>query len=364
MDRGHYFALNVTLHGADPSVRIFLVFCVITLAACAPRNAAQYAAPVPEGTIQPVFVATQKALDQTGQTFGVPRTGVMRYFRADVSIPPTHVPGSIEWPEGPPDAATDFVVTKTKVYSSKQPFITTVKSSRPGRETQVFVHGFNSTLSDAMFRSAQMREDFDIKQPMVLFSWASAGDPRGYIYDRDSALYARDDLEDLLKSLTSSPNDRVVLTAHSMGSQLVMEVMRQAALRGDRAMLQRINAVVLMSPDIDPDLFRQQVEVIGDLPQPFLIFVSQQDRALTLSSFLTGRKPRLGVIDSPEAVEGLPVSVIDFTALSTGEGLDHSVAISSPAAISVLRGMIDQAGTGAQAFQRYMVLTTLPALGP
>lgn len=342
------------------AVRVFLFFSLVVLTACAPRNAAQYAPTVPEATIAPVYVATQKALDRTGGTFGDRRTGEMRYFRADVSIPPTHEPGKVAWPEGPPDAATDFVVADTEIYDSARGFLSDVKADRPARETQVFVHGYNSTLSDGMFRLAQMKTDFAIAQPSVLFSWASAGDPRGYVYDRDSILYARDDLEQLLKQLTPGAGDRVVLLAHSMGSQLVMEVMRQAALRGDRALLRRISGVVLMSPDIDPDVFRRQAETIGELPQPFLIFVSQQDRALNLSSFITGRKPRLGVIDGPEAVKGLNVSVIDFTALADGEGLDHAVPTTSPAAISVLRGMIAQAETGAAAFQRYMVLTAQP----
>ncbi len=339
----------------------FLAFlCLAVLAACTPHHAAQYGPTVPEASMQTVFVATQKALDRTGRTFGARRTGEMRYFRADISIPPTHQPGRIEWPEGPPDAATDFVVAGTDIFASDEAFLRAVKARRTGGETQVFVHGFNVTLSDGLFRLAQLREDFGVSGASVLFSWASAGDPRGYIYDRDSALYARDDLEALLQDLTDGPNDRVTLLAHSMGAHIVMEAMRQAALRGDHRLLERINAVVLMSPDIDPDVFLRQAEAIENLPDPFLIFVSQQDRALSLASFITGRKPRLGKIDSPEAVAGLPVRVIDFTALSDGEGLDHAVAVTSPTAISVLNGMIAQAAAGQSAFEDYMVLTAQP----
>ena len=341
-------------------MRVLAFACLVFLASCAPRNAAQYAPTVPEARLQTVFVATQKALDATGGTFGARRTGEMRFFKADISIPPTHKAGQVEWPEGPADAATDFVVADTEIYPTGRAFVSDVKRARRGRETQVFVHGYNVTLSDGLYRLAQMREDFEITQPSVLFSWASAGDPRGYIYDRDSVLYARDDLEALLKQLTLGPNDTVTLLAHSMGSNLVMEVMRQAALRGDRALLDRISAVVLMSPDIDPDLFRRQADAIGKLPDPFLIFVSQQDRALNLSSLITGRKPRLGTIDGPEAVKGLPVRVIDFTALADGEALDHAVAITSPTAISVLSGMISQAESGERAFEDYMVLTATP----
>lgn len=346
---------------ADRWVRAAVLLCLsVVLAACAPRPAAQRAAPVPDARIEQVYVATQRPLDRTGPAFGASREKGVNYFRASVSIPPGHVPGKVEWPDGPPDAATDFVVTRTQVYSSPAPFIREVKSHRVANETLLFVHGYNNTLSDAMYRMAQIQADFDTGMPSVLFSWASAGDPRGYIYDRDSVLYARDDLETVLRQLTSDRGDRVLLLAHSMGAHLVMEVMRQAALRGDRRLLSRISGVVLMSPDLDPDLFRRQAEAIGDLPQPFLIFVSQQDRVLTLASFITGQKPRLGVIDGPGAVAGLPVKVIDFTALGDGEGLNHAVPATSPAAISVLRGMIGQAQSGRSAFGNYMVLKAQP----
>ena len=356
---GGAFFMTVTTH--NQKSHLWLGLCLLVVAvACAPRHSARYAAPNPNASIEQIFVATERALDSTGPSFGEPRNEGLRFFRAAVSVPPTHKVGQIEWQDGPPDAATDFVVTGTQVYGTQRSFADAVRSARTEGETLVFVHGYNNTLSEAMYRLAQIKTDFAPPMPAVLYSWPSAGDPRGYIYDRDSVLFARDDLEVVLKDLTRAPGDKVSLLAHSMGSHLVMEVMRQAALKGDRQFLSRISAVILMSPDIDPDLFRRQAEAIGTLPQPFLIFTSQEDRALTLASFISGRKPRLGVIDGPEAVEGLDVQVIDFTALGDGEGLNHAVATSSPAAISVLRGMIGQAQSGQGAFQDYLVLTAQP----
>lgn len=342
---------------ASWALTVLLVFLV---GGCAPRNTAERAPPHPAASVEHIYVATQRRLDQTGRIFGQQRGRKLSYFRASVSVPPTHRTGHVEWPEGPPDAATDFVVTGTRVYEEPGAYFDDLRRERNGRESLVFVHGYNNTLSDSMYRLAQIQADFDTGLAPVLFSWASAGDPRGYIYDRDSVLFARDDLEELLKRLTEGEGGRVLLLAHSMGSHLVMEVLRQAALRGDRTLLNRISGVVLMSPDIDPDLFRRQAETIGQLPQPFLIFVSRQDKALNFASLITGSKPRLGVIDGPTAVEGLDVRVIDFTALSDGEGLNHSVAATSPAAISVLKGMIGQAQSGGAGFENYMVLSAQP----
>lgn len=335
---------------------IGLVFC-LALAACTPREAAQVGAPDPEATLQPVYVATQRKLDRTGTFFGEQRPEGIRFFRNVVSIPPTHVPGHIEWPAADAaDAATGFVVTDTTIFSSAQELRAHLRARRPGNETLVFVHGYNNTLSDSMYRLAQIQHDFGTGMPGVLFSWQSAGDPRGYIYDRDSVLHARDDLEEVLNTLTAGPDEKVFLLAHSMGAHLTMEVLRQAALRGNRTLLDRISGVVLMSPDIDPDLFRRQASVIGTLPDPFLIFVSRQDRALTLAGFLTGRKTRLGVIDGSEQVADLGVTVVDFTALGDGEGLNHMIPVASPAAVSVLQGMIAQAQLPGAGFSDYLVL--------
>jgi len=338
-----------------------LVLLMAALAGCAPRNAFQFAAPDPAARVERIFVATERDLSDLGPSFGSERPERRRFLHMDVSVPPTHSLGRIEWPEGPPDAATDFVVTGSHVYRGPREMIGAMKRHTPGDETLVFVHGYNNTFSDAIYRFAQIRADFDVAGPGVLFSWASAGDPRGYAYDRDSVLYARDGFADLLEDLTADQGRRVLLLAHSMGAQLVMETLRQEALAGNRRLIDRISGVVLMSPDIDPDLFRRQAEAIGPLPQPFFIFVSRSDRALSLAGLLTGFKPRLGVIERPDQLEGVKgVRVIDFTALADGEGLDHSVPITSPAAIRVLRGMTEQARSGDAAFGDYLVLDAEP----
>lgn len=343
--------------------RATLGLCALLLAlsACSPRMTAERAAPYPDALIQPIYVATERDLDKTGPFFGFKRPSGMHYFRADISVPPTHKTGAIEWPEGPPDAATDFVVAGTEVFDGPGQMLGDIRRTKPGRETLVFIHGYNNTLSESMYRLAQIQTDFETGMPALLFSWPSAGDPRGYIYDRDSVLFARDDLVSLLDRLTARPGDKVFLLAHSMGSHLTMEALRQAALSGNKRLLSRISGVTLMSPDIDPDLFDRQADVIGKLPQPFLIFISKQDYALTLSGFITGRKPRLGVIDAVEKVNRPDVTVIDFTELADGNSLNHFVPVTSPAAISVLNGIISQAGREGTGFIRDMALKLPPA---
>ena len=335
--------------------RIALLLLGLTLVGCGARPVAQFAPPAEAATPQLIYVATGRDLAPDGPAFGAKRPEKMSYARLTVSVPPTHVTGQIEWPDATPDAATDFVITDSRRFSGAPAMLADLARNNPGRETLLYVHGYNNTMSEAAYRLAQIKQDFGTREPSVLFAWPSAGDPRGYIYDRDSVLFARDDLVRTLRAMTAGERD-VFILAHSMGAALTMEALRQVAIGGERRLLDRISGVVLMSPDIDPDLFRRQARAIGALPQPFVIFTSQQDRVLSLAGFLTGSKQRLGVIDSPESVAGLDVQVLDFSKLGDQRGINHAVAVTSPRAVRVLRGMIAQAEATGTGFDRYMVL--------
>jgi esterase/lipase superfamily enzyme len=94
--------------------------------------------------------------------------------------------------------------------------------------------------------------------------------------------------------------------------------------------------VVLLSPDISPALFRAQAEAIGDLPDPFVIFTSQNDPALRLSARLTGVPRRLGNIRGVKEVAGLNVTVINLSS-ARDAGSNHLAALTSPSVISFLK---------------------------
>ena len=170
---------------------------------------------------------------------------------------------------------------------------------------------------------------------MLHYSWPSLGAPLAYAYDRDSALYARDGLIEMLHRIRAAGPNRTIVIAHSMGAQLTMEALRQMALTHDPA-LGGIGGVILISPDVDVELFRQQVLSIGRLPEPFIIVTSQRDRVLTLSASLTGERQRLGNLRDAEPVAGLGVTLVDVSAFSSGAG--HFTVGSSPALI----GLLDQ----------------------
>lgn len=341
--------------------RLFRVFLLIllaaTLAACSRPALTGFSQPVAGTVIERIFLATQRTAGQIGPIFGEKRSAKMNYATLDISIPPSHMTGRLERTSGIADPHEYFAPLGVEPLGSARALTGALRRARAGDGgLLLFVHGYNNTLEDAALRLAQIRYDFSIKEPALLFSWPSAGDPRGYIYDRDSVLFARDGFVQLLRDLDRAGQRRILLVAHSMGSYLAMEALRQIALQGDRHLFRALEGVVLMSPDIDPDVFRQQAKVIGRLPQPFIIMTSQQDKVLSLSGLLTGRKPRLGRIQSADEVAGLGVTVIDFTGFDDAGVGGHDVAFTSAKAIQLLRGLESQIRSGATGLERFVLL--------
>lgn len=322
-------------------VRAFLV--LIVLAGCAPRGEIIVDPAAAEvGALRKVFVGTTRAIDPATGGLGVERLrGATSFARYDVSVPPDRNVGALTWPRAraAPDARTDFLTTDAAIYAGSADFRRDLSAAldaepRGQRDAIVFVHGFNTTFAEGLYRIAQLSVDLDLPGVPVYYSWPSLGKPLGYVYDRDSAIFARDGLERLLDEVAAAGADRIVLVAHSMGGMLVMETLRQMAIRGTSAARDRLDGVVLISPDLDVDLFHAQATAIGKLPQPFLIFTSRRDRALALSARLTGQRDRLGNLSNLEEVADLEVTVVDVGAFSVGAG--HFNIGNSPALIQLL----------------------------
>ncbi|MBD3764553.1 MAG: alpha/beta fold hydrolase [Rhodobacterales bacterium] len=326
---------------------IRLILAAALIAGCTPRGEVVLYPPAAEvGVTRSVFVGTTRVFDPATGAFTDDRLrGQVTFARYDVAVPPQRDLGAIRFPRPgvAPDPQRDFVTTAQTLYDTRTGFrrdLSRAMAAQPGpAEVTVFVHGFNNTFAEGMYRIAQLAHDLELPGVAVHYSWPSAASPLGYVYDRDSALFARDGLETLLAELTAAGAQRILLVAHSMGSALTMEALRQTAIRGNRRVLDRLSGVILMSPDLDVDVFHEQAGAIGRLPQPFVIFSSRRDRALALSARLTGQRERLGNLADLSEVADLDVTVLDVGAFSTGAG--HFPLASSPALIRLLSRISD-----------------------
>jgi len=305
-----------------------LIFSLMLLAACSQRPETALLRPQivgvqPGAQIVRVHTVTTRTTDlENPWAYGVDRADNVQYGTFDISIPPVHEPGKIEWPRSADrlDPATDFV-TRGQERMGRPSFV-----SQLGRgDVGVYVHGYNTSFQEALYRLAQLATDARMEGAPVLFSWPSQENVAAYLADRDGAEFSRDALAGLLSDLTAGRgrDDPVLVLAHSMGSLLAMETLRQLKLTGRGDVLDRVE-VILAAPDIDIDLFRNQIATVGKLRHPITVLTASDDRALRLSARLAAGRTRLGQLDVHDPnVQKLAVDtgirIVDISALPAGE---------------------------------------------
>jgi esterase/lipase superfamily enzyme len=338
---------------------LLLVLVCLTIAGCATRPGNDALVPT-AGTVEgardvQVLVATDRAPEGAQQRGYGSGRATLRYEELTISVPPGHEPGAIEWSKATAkDLARSFVVTRRRALDENG-FRQRVASRVGARGTAgVFVHGYNYTLTEAAFRVAQLSADAPSVAVPVLFFWPSEAAAALYVSDRDAVTYARDDLAEVLEILGAIRTEgKIVLAGHSMGAWLVMETLRQLRLEGREELVARFE-VALAAPDIDVDVFRRQLAVVGPLDPPLTVLVAKDDRALDVSRRLAGGRQRLGAVDVDEPVlqeiarrEG--VRIVDISSVEPLDGARHArfvrfAALQSAARGSGPLGPIGQAG--------------------
>jgi len=294
------------------------------------------------GSTHEIFVATtrRKAETEPRQVFDRDRSLTTNYARVDVTVPKNHQVGSIERAKGraPSDPAKDFTATRVTSYPDRQHFAKALGADVElrGERALVFVHGFNNGFDDGIYRLTQIAADTQYPGTPVLFSWASGGRVTDYVYDKESANAARDDLEATLRLLAATKVKSIDIIAHSMGTWVTMEALRQLAITGDRDLDGKLGYVILASPDIDVDVFKKQMMRYGKPDKPFTVLLSGDDRALQLSGLISGSRPRVGDYNDAADLASYGVIVVDLTKTRSGDRLNHAKFADNPILVQLL----------------------------
>ncbi len=300
-------------------------------------------APAGTSRVTMLVATTRKPSEDAGKLFTGDRGTAISLNSVDVSIPPDRDRkiGEVQWPSRmPPNPQKEFAVTQVaRVQSEGQAFDWYRKNRNTKHQVIIFVHGFNNTYADAVFRFAQIVHDSGTDAAPILFTWPSRGRVFDYLYDKESANYSRRALEDLILQAVKSPDvSDVTILAHSMGGWLAAEALRGVAMR-EKSIPTKVKNVVLASPDIDIDVFRRQFTEMGPKRPHFVILTSTRDKALEMSSWLSGGVNRVGGSDlRPYAplLDELGVSVIDTSAIATNDPLGHNAFADSPEIVRLL----------------------------
>lgn len=204
----------------------------------------------------------------------------------------------------------------------------------------IYVHGFKQTFETAVLDAAHLSDGIKFRGRTMAFSWPSKAGLFDYAYDRESAMWSRDDFERVLSSLVSAPGaGRVHIVAHSMGTMLTLESLRQLYARYGDTVTSKIGAVVFAAPDIDMDVFTSAIHRIGPLAGKITVIASTNDRALALSGQIAGGMTRVGAAEKA-AIARLGVRVLD----ASQEGwsiINHDLFLSNAEVQRAIRRSID-----------------------
>jgi esterase/lipase superfamily enzyme len=211
-----------------------------------------------------------------------------------------------------------------------------------GTDVLIYVHGFKQTFETAALDAAHLSDGIRFRGQTMVFSWPSKAGLFDYAYDRDSAMWSRDGFERVLQSVVATPSaGRVHIVAHSMGTMLTLESLRQLHARYGETVTDRIGAVVFAAPDIDMDVFSSAINRIGPLARKITVITATNDRALALSGRLAGGMTRVGAAEKA-AIERLGVRVIDASEAGWGV-INHDLFLSNAEVRQVIRRSIDTA---------------------
>jgi esterase/lipase superfamily enzyme len=225
------------------------------------------------------------------------------------------------------------------------------------RQAFVFVHGYNVAFADASRRTAQIKYDLGFDGPAILFSWPSHGKKALYLADEANAEWSGPQFADFLVELRQQTGNatEIHVIAHSLGNRVLSRAVERIDVDASINPKPRFSQIVLAAPDMDADVFRDQLApAMRRLAHGITLYGSSDDRAL-IASKTAHQVPRAG-----EGGPNLPIIAgidsIDVTGLDTSF-LAHSYI----GAVTVL-GDIAQIFCERRAItQRFGVVARTPA---
>ena len=217
------------------------------------------------------------------------------------------------------------------------------KASRNPGQAFIFVHGYNTSFPDALYRTAQLAYDLEFDGVPYLYSWPSKAEIGGYEYDGDSADRARRYFLDFLKLVARDTRaTRIHLIAHSLGTRPLLEALKSAGPPAAIAKRLRIDQLILAAPDIDRDLFVEIARSIKGVSRGTTLYAANNDKALLASRKLHGDIPRAGDVPPPGPIVVAGIDTIDISAAGTDSflSLNHNTYVEGGHVLADVRALL------------------------
>jgi esterase/lipase superfamily enzyme len=234
-----------------------------------------------------------------------------------------------------------------------------------GRDTMVFIHGFNVSFLEALAAGARLAESVqkETNMAVVVFSWPSDGKAlpyMSYYSDREDArasgpalarayLKLFDFIQELrqaeVRALEKAGKDSseqtelcqrcIHLLAHSMGNYVLRNGIQAIRAKDPRKMVRMFDQVIMAAPDEDDDTFEcdDKLRMLPTMSRRITVYHNRHDRALVISDKTKANPDRLGS-EGPRMLDLLPKKVVMVDCSQVARAGDprvlHSYYIGSP----------------------------------
>jgi esterase/lipase superfamily enzyme len=244
-----------------------------------------------------------------------------------------------------PDQSKDL---KTVTEWPESRFWESVSAFKPSDDGNIvlYIHGYNIGFEKSCRNAAIFQRALNLHDRLFLFSWPADGNFLKYPYDEADLVWSVPYLANVLEGIFDRVgNENLDVVAHSLGARGVVRALAKMAC--GRPATPLLNELILVAPDIDTAIFKQELPALLTAVKRITLYVSENDKALALSQDVHGY-PRLGQAGEHLSVlEG--IETIDISLSGTRRLSGHIYHLFNPAVIKDLTRLL---ATGDPASQR------------
>jgi len=185
-----------------------------------------------------------------------------------------------------------------KIFASK---VNAKLAKSKRKDIYIYVHGFKVVFENPLLVAAELWHFLGYDGVFIAYSWPATPKNIAYFSDLETTSLSAYNLRILLEFLAENTDaENINIIGYSAGTRVVINALNQLALiysDEEKETFQkylRIGHVILTGSDFDRQLFGAYIdEGILNVPRDFTIYLSEMDKALSLSRWLF-KRDRLG----------------------------------------------------------------------
>jgi len=308
-----------------------------------------------DGTFFPVWFGTNRQLSETAagvsEVVTNSNAGQFHVGKCDVWIPKSHRRGELKSPWYRPESilkSDHLRLADVRLLKAIGPSISDAIDQSSTTNHLLFIHGFNSSFSEAILRAAQIGFDLGIDGATTAFCWPSRKlfpFVSRYIGDGEVISGSQSALLQLTEQL-SELEGRIHVIAHSMGNRALTRVWPQMFKKIKVTPALELGQVVFAAPDVYQAAFQNDTEGIHEFCDRATVYANRRDYALGLSRLISWTD-RAGLIPPVMNMEKIDMIEVPFNLARFG----HTYFAKLIPLLEDLAGLIesnDSPGSGAR----------------